>query len=70
MAEEICVFLSAVKKIKRTSWGAGPFWRRYFFLWGVAKNYIMYWGVIYLYYISTDKCQQNFKKIEKEIVDF
>ena len=30
--------------VKKTAWGAAFFREGISFLWGIAKNYIMYWG--------------------------
>ena len=32
------------EKVKKTAWGAAFFREGISFLWGIAKNYIMYWG--------------------------
>ena len=46
--EKYLVYKRAVKK---TAWGAAFFREGISFLWGIAKNYIMYWGG-YEYYNS------------------
>ncbi len=47
-------------KKKTASRSAVFFRRRYFLLWGIAKNYIMYWGFLrlLLYVIFVQKCAQ------------
>ena len=32
------------RAVKKTAWGAAFFREGISFLWGIAKNYIMYWG--------------------------
>ena len=56
-----CKFRYMQKKDSHRS--AVFFRRRYFLLWGVAKNYIMYWGFLQylLYAIFFKKCIQRCK---------